>query len=163
MIAELDNHELYVNPGGHWWLPAPSVDEYAWSPNRKWIAIITRDPESRLELVRPDRSETRQLANEPAEKPSWSSDGRFIAYGDAQGLEVADLESRTTRLVDDQGRLEHAWSFHGDLIAFEGHDGLSVFDARTGKKSVLTSEHGSQVAWAPDDHLVAMASATFEP
>jgi Tol biopolymer transport system component len=155
MIAVLDNHELYVNLGGHWRLTATNVDEYAWAPNSKWIAIITRYPESQLELVRPDGSETRQLTNNPADAPTWSHDGRFIAYGDDHGLEVVDLEARTTRLVDERGQREHAWAPRTDLLAFDGRDGLSVIDAKSGTKRVLLSDHGPEIAWAPDSRSIA--------
>jgi TolB protein len=105
----------------------------------------------------------RQLTASPALEfqPSWSPDGRQIAYagGDVEGngdIYVVNADGTEPRqLTDDPGRAQQpAWSPDGEWILFasdrEGGRG-SVFLMRPDGSSQqnLTPEGGDGPAWAP--------------
>ncbi|WBB61701.1 amidohydrolase family protein [Streptomyces sp. WMMC500] len=72
-----------------------------WSPDGRWLAVVA---ESALWLlpVRPDGTpdgEPRQLTDEPADHPSFSGDGRRVAYLSAGRVRVLDVASGAARTV----------------------------------------------------------------
>jgi TolB protein len=81
----------------------------AWSPKGKWIVYVCRDDRSRLKLclISPDGQQSRQLTSGPGsdESPSWSADGRHIAFSSSRSgkrdiyminVDGTDLERLTT-------------------------------------------------------------------
>ena len=72
-----------------------------WSPDGRWLAVVV---ESALWLlpVRPDGTpdgEPRQLTDEAADHPSFSGDGRQVAYLSAGRVRIADVASGRARTV----------------------------------------------------------------
>lgn len=53
----------------------------AWSPGGKWLAFYAgNDGRHDVYLMRPDGSDRRRVTRDGGEMPSWSPDGRYIAY-----------------------------------------------------------------------------------
>jgi WD40 repeat protein len=152
-LALLDNHVLWIARNGRFHTVSSGVNDYAWSPSGKWLAIAA----PQLEIIRTDGSGRRPLSDSTPGKISWSHDGRFIAYsGYLNGAETVDIATRTTRVVGAiPGELSETWSHRGHLLAFDGRDGLSLFDAQRGTTRHLTSDHSQVLAWAPDDRSIA--------
>ncbi|AUH39526.1 amidohydrolase family protein [Streptomyces sp. CMB-StM0423] len=72
-----------------------------WSPDGRWLAVVA---ESALWLlpVRPDGTPDgapRQLTDEAADHPSFSGDGRQVAYLSAGRVRIADVASGAARTV----------------------------------------------------------------
>ena len=141
-LAYQDNRYLSVLRNGHRQTIAWNVDDYAWSPNGKWLAIDTHTTypySAHLEIIRRDGTGERKLTDSYALSLTWSRDGRFIAYSNS-GLNVVDLATGGVRPVGPEHGYRHPWSPRGHLLAFDGEQGLSLFDADTGTTRPLSSD-----------------------
>jgi TolB protein len=110
---------------------------------------------------------------EPEFDPSWSPNGRQIAYrfernatGGSGNLVGGNDEPEIWIMnADGTGRrrltegLSPAWSPDGSLIAFSGPDGLSVIRPDGSGLRVLThTEGGENPSWSPDGSRIAFNS-----
>jgi hypothetical protein len=88
---------------------------------------------------------------------AWSHDGRFLAFHryDPDGLEVLDLTTGSSRLVESREWQSHAWSPKSDLLAFDGSDGLELLDAAHGTTRHLSSDHNYRPLWSADGQSIA--------
>lgn len=155
---------------------ARSVDSRpAWSPSGSSIAFtrpVSRDGENFAELWLLDVAtgrEQRLLGPwSHAHDPSWSPDGRRIAFqyfdggADYHRIYVLDLDTRKTRRVASRG-FRPRWSRDGTLIAIttetavfvmsqDGRHRRRIFRRRSGGESLLS------VAWSPDSRRLAVAT-----
>jgi hypothetical protein len=156
-LAYQDNRYLSVLRNGHRQTIAWNVDDYAWSPNGKWLAIDTHTTypySAHLEIIRRDGTGERKLTDSYALSLTWSRDGRFIAYSNS-GLNVVDLATGGVRPVGPEHGYRHPWSPRGHLLAFDGEQGLSLFDAGTGTTRPLSSDHAAGISWSPDGRSLA--------
>src|SRR5262249_2331098 len=120
--------------------------------------------------------ERRLLAADAGWPPSWSPDGRQVAFdrccGDHPGIWVADIGGGERRLATDSASHGHPlWSPDGRWIAFIGH-GTSVGAVGTdgGWALMVVSAHGgnprqvvccvadAQPAWSPNGKHLAFLS-----
>jgi len=109
--------------------------------------------------------------------PTWSPDGRFVAYQSDRVLAPGDtvahyniyvIAANGTGLLaltsDTLGNIQPAWSPDGTKIAFatkrDGNYEIYVMDAGGGNLLRLTNDPGEdgQPAWSPDGSKIAFAS-----
>ncbi len=98
--------------------PAPLIggDTFKWSPDGKWIAFLTANPDSRSYVnasVVPASGGTPKpisfLANSNSGSIAWSPDGTYILFDSSQRTETGvvarvDLKLRTPKFREDQFR-----------------------------------------------------------
>ncbi len=160
----------------------------AWSPTGERLVVVRSScaeadvcgpdsgTESLLATVRADGTDVRDLvidavsADGVISAPTWSPDGRSVAFVDQQRrIKVASVEddSDTARVVA-TGATNVAWSPDGSRLAFDRNvlDGeysrqvVVVLDLATGKETVLRGTQGSaqSPAWSPDGTQLAFLS-----
>jgi Tol biopolymer transport system component len=156
---------------------SPSLVDYHWSPDGTRIAfslgrVVRNNVVSDLWVMQADGSGKRQLATN-AEAPTWSPDGRQIAY-------VRNIGNIHIRIVDAAGGGDHrltadsleaiqpAWSPDGSLIAFVSLDPNQIRVIHPDGSGLLNLTHGvaqdDGPVWSPDGTLIAFNSGpTDEP
>jgi TolB protein len=144
----------------------------AWSPNGASIAFASkRSGTFEIYVSRADGSGTRRLTTAQGDDlhPTWSSDGKRIAFGRGARIVVMNADGSAPRAVS-SGRLgddaSPAWSPDGRWIAFvrrqrgdvEREIWLTRPDGSGARR--LTSLHGSSInpAWSPDGRRIVFAS-----
>ena len=106
-----------------------------------------------------------------AERPTWSPDGRYIAFvayvSQEQPYQLAVFDRRSRKRIDIDPRLatdEYRWSPDSRWIAVEGvergtnHVGLSVYELARGRlrRISTTPAFGSYgLSWSPDSKFLA--------
>lgn len=156
--------------------PAPNVGGSDWSPDGRTIVFVRYAPSPvggyRGSLWRiPATGGRPTLIHAPrysANDPSWSPDGRRIAYGDVrQRLWVVSVDGtgqRTLGPLDVRGA-KPRWSPDGSRIAFIQCGTaltLSVLDLRTSRVRRVfrldpSNSQAFDLAWSPDGRWLALA------
>ncbi len=138
----------------------PETDwlDLAWSPDGSTIAFVVR---SVIYLVRADGSGYRELhtGTEGYDRaPSWSPDGRRIAYATGgPGFAVVfrvDLDGSHRRILGYGGW--PAWSPAGGRIAYLAPCGIKIVSPNRKPLSSCIDVHGAPV-WSPDGRTIAVA------
>jgi dipeptidyl aminopeptidase/acylaminoacyl peptidase len=159
-------------------LPNPGLlSPDAWSPDgsklvvRDQLLIGPAEPpvQSYLLDLKTLRA-TRLLGGMQVSHAAWSPDSRRVAFANAAGLFVVDLESGTSVNVaaaplaeaPDYGVGELAWSPNGSSIAFTltaaGHLASAMYVASADDASVRKiGTGGKDLRWSPDGQWIARA------
>jgi WD40-like Beta Propeller Repeat len=142
---------------------ATDVAGFAWSPTGKWIVVDRRlgDPYARVELVRTTGGGRRILADTYAHGLAWSRDGRFVAVGGKDGLQVIDVATGAGRTLGGYYGSDHPWSPTGHRLAFDGEQGVAVHDAVANTTRLVSPEHTLNLVWSPDGRSLAYVARTF--
>ena len=149
--------------------PPNSVELPRWSPDGKQIAYMARQPGLpwRIYVLRLDTGETREASdgNDEQGAPTWSSDGRFISYGNVEcegtgscAIHRINLATGSVQtLPDSDGLFTARWSPNGRFIAalhLERHQ-LMLFDVGAGKWRKLADEiDGTDLSWSGDSNYL---------
>jgi Tol biopolymer transport system component len=144
-----------------------AATDAAWSPDGARIAFTRCKESCDVYVMDADgRNVTRLTHGEPPgdESPTWSPDGRSIAFADIDGIFAIGPEGGAwSRVTDGPADDAHpAWSPKGGEIAFDGSRGLFNGDiyvvSVTGKgmRHVTNSAPlDSNPAWSPDGETIA--------
>jgi TolB protein len=152
----------------------------AWSPDGEWIAFASgaffegANPTStQLMLMHPDGTGLRALTapRENCSSPTWSPDGKLIAYryakGARRGLAILNLATGESRLLDTGSELATfpTWSPRGDWISFtslrDGNYDIYVIHPDGTGVTRLTHALGNDAhsSFSPDGEWIAFATA----
>ena len=152
------------------WRDGADVVDVAWSPDGSTLAFVSNA--GRISLIRDDGSGYRVLhpgTYAPERGPTWSPDGRRIAYATmpyalAAIATVSDasvfatnLEGTHRTLVARHGAWP-AWSPDGRTIAYLASCGVRLATPQGKSSSGCIGVHGAPV-WSPDGRYIAMAVA----
>jgi Tol biopolymer transport system component len=154
---------LAVRTGKRLRILATDVAGFAWSPTGKWIVVDRRlgDPYARVELVRPTGGARRILADTYAHGLAWSRDGRFVAFGGKDGLQVIEVATGAGRTLGGYYGSDHPWSPTGHRLAFDGEQGVAVHDPVANTTTLVSPEHTRNLVWSPDGRSLAYSARTF--
>ena len=152
-----------------------SATDLDFSPDGQWVSYVSI-PDGTLWRCRVDGSERLQLTSAPvrAALPSWSRDGKQIAYvnvvtGKPWTIFVVPAEGGAPQplLSEDKPEVDINWSLAGDQIIFgriteRKPEGLSieVYDLKTHQLSSIPGSEGLfSPRLSPDGHFIAALSA----
>lgn len=138
----------------------------AWSPDGAKLAFVSG---AEIEIIRVAHPRRPVLFKESSTSPTWSPDGRRIAYdrcsgGRTSGIDVARLDGSHVRHVAKFG-CAPAWSPDGSRIAYTRSCGIRLMTT-AGKdvtpKSAWKCVHiglGGYPVWSPDGRRIVAVSA----
>lgn len=164
-----EGFELWVVPAGGGeaqlltdGMEAASGDGYGWSPdsrrvvfaagvdNEIWTVGVADGDRRRL-------TETGEWASSWKGLPSWSSDGRSVAYFTGAGcLHTVEVTagSAESREAACGVYYYYDWSPTGDSLVYGGERGLSIVGTGGGTRTSLTGVEGEAPVWSPDgEHI----------
>lgn len=189
--AEINGvQELYVgslsNPSDVFQLTslgASGTSDAAWSPDSEQIAFASNaSGHYALYVIPANGGEPRQITRDPQRDdrdPSWSSDGRFLAYSSITSrgfdrevyvIEPRLLSNEFCQLTEaPRLSLKPRWSPNGQRIAFlsdrsgdPGENDLFLMQADgTGETMLTVSDgdaHETALDWSPDGKFLAVVS-----
>jgi Tol biopolymer transport system component len=137
--------------------------------------FVVRDANWEVYVMNADGSGQTNLTNNAAddEWPSWSPDGRKIAFTSDRNLGNAEIYvmnadgSNPTNLTNNVGvDVEPAWSPDGSKIAFVstrgGEQDIYVMNANGSGQTALTetTEFEYEPTWSPDGRMIAFESSS---
>jgi WD40 repeat protein len=146
-----------------------------WSPNAKYIATGDQDSSVHFWIVK--KGEDLQMSGYPIKvrELAWDHTSRYLATGGGSAVTVWDCSgrgpagTRPVELDSHDGRLGAIAFSHGSLLLASGAEDERVVFWRIGenkKPKPLTETTCSgavtQLAWSPDDQVLAVATAAGE-
>jgi Tol biopolymer transport system component len=130
----------------------------AWSPDGALIAFV-RHPSAesvddiperararRLYLIPATGGTPRRVLNIEASHPSWSPDGKHIAFDDGTRIGIVGRNGGTTRFIT--AGTYPAWSLDGTTIAYMRLNSVWLVQA-DGRRPHLVAKNASDPAWRP--------------
>ncbi|MEW6365808.1 MAG: winged helix-turn-helix domain-containing protein [Acidobacteriota bacterium] len=165
-VLRSDGREIEVAEHGHW---------PRWSPDGRWIAYATSDPEGgkgHLYVVRPDASERRQLTDRGSQLYglAWAPDSRWIVFAsDLSGAmnlwRVAAAGGPAAEITAGPGNIASPTvSPDGRAVAFScsrgAHEVQLGRDLKAPASPLLRSEDLQAASVSPDGRLIAVISRT---
>ncbi|HYH27643.1 MAG TPA: hypothetical protein VEA19_02570 [Actinomycetota bacterium] len=174
MNADGSEPERLTRGEGAYW-------DAAWSPDGGRIAVTRADWEGdRIYVMDADGSDSRQLTDIQSGSPSWSPDGRFLAFdgnpedSEADRIYRLDIETGEVHvLVEAEGTLNQCptWSPDGRRIAFfrltlgaaakpitTANAELFITGPDGSARPLLSTSFSSCPTWAPDGRTVLFAA-----
>lgn len=125
------------------------------------LLTYSAGPRGALCLARPDGSRRVRLLAGAARAPSWSPDGRFVAFARGGKIVVADARGRIVRRFGSLGA-DPAWSPDGSRIAYAaGAPASRIVVASRSGRTLTSISTGRNVAsgptWSPNSRRLAYA------
>jgi Tol biopolymer transport system component len=125
------------------------------------LLTYSAGPSGGLCLARPDGSRRVRLLAGEARAPSWSPDGRFVAFARGGKMVVANARGRIVRRFGSLAA-DPAWSPDGSRIAYAGGAPISrIIVARRDGRTLTSISTGRNAAsgptWSPNSRRLAYA------
>ncbi len=152
-----DAHVLVSGPARFDAGPSIDIAGLAWAPDGSMLAYLYA---TELRVLRQDGSGSRLLARNVTDTPTWSPDGRSLAFA-ADGLRIAAVAGGKSRLLTRAGSTAPAWSPAGRRIAFltgDGPYGLDVIDGDGKHLREIADGISSAPSWSPDGKRIAFST-----
>jgi Tol biopolymer transport system component/DNA-binding winged helix-turn-helix (wHTH) protein len=149
------------------------ADGLDWSPDDKWLALRARTPDTPwlIYLVPAERGESQPQPLIPSKKeqgvPSWSSDGKTIAFGDVSevfdttngtdSIHVIDVQSRrVTDIPGSRGLWTARWSRDGRFMAALTMVGqrLILYDMKNKRWRQTEATNVNNLTWSKDSQYI---------
>jgi TolB protein len=115
-------------------------------------------------VVAPTGKGLRRLTHDRSddESPSWSPNGRWIAYTRGSDIYLMDAQGRHQRLLTRSHHPESlAWAPDGRRLAYEADELIYTFSLRVAEPHLLaTRSYAYEPAWSPDGRRIAFAGDT---
>lgn len=135
----------------------PTISYTSLSPDGTTVAAAIPGEPAHLELLnlRTGKRQTLASATDALGDPTWSRDGRFVAFwvneGGASSIHVANVEDLTDRQISTAGTTAAfpAWSPDGSAVVFSRLGDLWMVDVATGSERQLPDapRHLSHPFW----------------
>lgn len=129
----------------------------AWSPDGKLIAFEREYeecdidpnlevvcPPDGLHVVAPTGGRARRLTRMQAKNPTWSPDGKYVAFDDGRRIGIVSSSGSRVRFI--ATGTDPAWSPDGDVIALEKKNDVWLVQPN-GKRPRLAFRNASDPAW----------------
>ena len=151
----------------------------SWSPDGSQLAIMAREPGSawQIYLVRAEGGSPKRLLQESrnAGDPTWSADGRSLAFGrvndllgkesGSRSIQILDLATgKTDTLSDSDGLFSPRWSPDGRYIAAISLDQkrLMLYDVSTRQWRMIAQTSVADPVWASDSRSIFIHASLAE-
>jgi TolB protein len=158
-----------MNPdgSGQWGLRFTAIGQGApdWAPDGATIALTGPDATGQsIFTMNPDGTGVRRLIARPyTANPSWSPDGRQLAYDNGAEIYIADADGANVRELT--AGVSPSWSPDGRSIAYvsfnaEWNSDISVVELSSGRVTRLTDGPGLDAFpdWSPRGDQIAFVS-----
>lgn len=168
IVFATDNGLASMNPdgSGQWGLHSTRSGQgsSAWAPDGSALALTeTNESGTSLATMNPDGTNLRLLLGRVfGNSPTWSPDGKELAFDDGTNLYVAGLDGTARQLAPG---LAPAWSPDGGSIAYvrftaDGRTDVFVLELSSGRVARLTNGPSLDVApaWSPTGEQLVFVS-----
>ncbi len=151
--------------------PPFEADGLSWSPDEKWLALRIRTPGKpwKICLLSSNGGQPKELVPGDTEQaiPTWSADGRRIAFGDVprihghpsgkQAIHILDLSNHTvSELPGSQGLWTARWSPDGHYLSALTIEGqrLMLYDFQSNQWRTTKAEFVNNPNWSHDSKYI---------
>lgn len=138
--------------------PDTFAHEAVFSPNGRRVAFTSYSGlRTAIYVINVDGTGLRQVVD-AGKSPSWSPDGRRLAYVDGRGIFVVDLNGRKLSRVG--AGFFPLWAPRGERIAFHlvlgGYEVLCIADSDGSRRRCVPGRSARGMIWSPDATRIAV-------
>lgn len=134
--------------------PRPLPAFGSWAPDSRHVVGERGDSSSRTIVVIDTATMTTTFETPHGFSPQWSPRGVTFAYRGIDGLYIAGVEGKPTRIAAGEVH-QFSWSPDGAKVAYFGRSsGLAVVDIASGETAEVAPGTYGEIEWSPDGELI---------